>query len=196
MDFGDELPLTASIPADHWGFMTRRLRYLEAVIVQILGDRSLLKEWYTAGELADLGLPGLPLTRQGIARLAKARGWRSEITLQRGQEVRIYHCTALPARAFDGMLDRIILRRAIRKAGIPEPAPAMPSPATSPPPPPTDNTAPPWVLPLLRIVRESGTLSVASAIKELPPHLPPGVPCPTDQEAEAVLRKLGMIAGE
>jgi hypothetical protein len=63
MDFGDELPLNTSIPTEQWAFMTRRLHYLEAVVVQILGDRSLLREWYTAGELAELRLPGLPLTR-------------------------------------------------------------------------------------------------------------------------------------
>lgn len=196
MDFGDELPLSATIPADHWASMKRRLVYLEAVIIQILGDRSLLKEWYTAGELADLRLPGLPHTRQGVARLANARGWRSHITMQRGREARLYHCTALPARAFDGLLDRIIVRGAMRRADA---APAAPARSTTPHAAPVpsipENTAPPWVLPLLRIVRASGSLSVASAVEELPRHLPPGVACPSHQEAEDMLRKLGMVAG-
>lgn len=200
MDFGDELPLTASIPADHWGFMTRRLRYLEAVIIQILGDRGLLKEWYTAGELAELQLPGLPRTRQGIARLASTHRWRNQIIMQRGQEARVYHCTVLPHRAFDGLLDRIICRGALRRA---ESIPLAPSTtpaentATLRPATPreaaTENTAPPWVLPLLRIVRETGNSSVAAALDELPRHLPPGVECPTHDEAEIVLSKLGML---
>ncbi|CAO3437226.1 DNA-binding protein [Azospirillum doebereinerae] len=198
MDFGDELPFTAAIPADHWGFMTRRLRYLEAVIIQILGDRSLLKEWYTAGELAELQLPGLPRTRQGIARLANARGWRSQIGLHRGQEARIYHCTVLPHRAFDGLLDRIICRGALRRTETVPPAP--PDDAATPRPmaphkAATENTAPSWVLPLLRIVRETGNPSVAAALDELPRHLPPGVACPTHEEAETVLSKLGMLVG-
>ena len=202
MDFGDELPFTASIPADQWGIMTRRLRYLEAVIIQILGDRSLLKEWYTAGELAELALPGLPGTRQGIARLANAHGWRSHIVMRRGQEARVYHCTVLPARAFDGLLDRITLRRAARRAeavppGLsPAPATRAAAPRQAPPPAPTtENTAPPWVLPLLRIIRETGSLSVDAALGELSNSLPPGMACPTREEAQTVLSRLGYLSG-
>lgn len=34
------------------------------------------QEWWTAAEIADAGLPGLPLSRQGVERLVKSLGWR------------------------------------------------------------------------------------------------------------------------
>jgi hypothetical protein len=97
-------------------------------------------------------------------------------------------------RAFDAMIDRIIMRNVMRRH--PAPAPAVPAPAQ-----PAiskvvkDNASLPWILPLLRIVRQ-GRLSIAGVVEELPRHLPAGAPCPTYQEVEAELLKLGMVAGD
>jgi len=63
-------PLTVTVPADDWAFTNRRLRYLEGVIVQILRDGGSVKEWYTAAELAALGLSGLPRSS------GASSGWR------------------------------------------------------------------------------------------------------------------------
>ena len=85
-DDNDMLALTVSVPAEQWDFARRRLRYMEAVIVQILRDAARFKEWYSAAELAALGLRGLPGTKQGIARLAASQKWRRRIVTGRGGE--------------------------------------------------------------------------------------------------------------
>ena len=36
------------------------------------------KEWWTAQEIADAGLPDLPASMQGAADLAKRNGWRAQ----------------------------------------------------------------------------------------------------------------------
>ena len=36
-----------------------------------------MRAWFTLGELADMGLPGLPQTRTGMAQLAKRHSWAS-----------------------------------------------------------------------------------------------------------------------
>lgn len=192
MKDGDEFALTVTVPAEQWAFACRRLLFLEASVVQILSDRGWLREWFTAPELAALRLPGLPTTRQGVARLAKAERWRCRIVLQRGQEVREYHCTALPGRAFDQFIERIITA----PRPVSEVVPPHPAIAATPAPPiavKASNAIQPWVLPLMRIIRTQGVLSVARAMRELSEHLPPGAPRPTVEEAEEVLRGMGML---
>ena len=34
-----------------------------------------IREWWPAGRLADMGLPGLPATSRGVELLAKRQGW-------------------------------------------------------------------------------------------------------------------------
>lgn len=67
----------------------------------------LTKEWFTAVELAALGLPGLPATKRGINMLAAKVGWRSPSTAGtkwrergggRGGGVE-YHYSVLPSAA-------------------------------------------------------------------------------------------------
>jgi len=188
----DEFALTVEVPAEQWAFACRRVRFLEAAIVQILGDRGRLREWFSAPELASLSLPGLPTTRQGVARLAKAEEWRSRIVMRRGQEVREFHCAALPDRAFDGLIERVIAAPRHEGEDIP------PTNNTLPAKPPGDvtsdggNTTPPWVLPLMRVMRSQHVPSVESALRELPRHLPSGAGCPTLHEAMNALRDIGM----
>lgn len=56
-----------------------------------------MKEWWTAQELADLNLPGLPGTVQNIRRAAEIRQWKSRKRESgKGKE---YHLSALPLAA-------------------------------------------------------------------------------------------------
>lgn len=190
----DDLPLTVTIPVAEWGYLVRRTRYLEAVAVQILRDHERLREWYAPGELAALNLPGLPATAQAIGRRAREERWlwRSHRGTggRRGRETREYHVVSLPARAFDALIERIL--------ALPAPSDTAPLvvPAEPLPPPRRGDAAPSWVLPLLRVIRRQGKLSVAGAVSALSRELPPDAPRPDYAEAEAMLRSLGMVAGE
>lgn len=64
-------------------------------------------EWYTAKDLAALGLPGLPGTVQGINKLAKRDGWLSRPRQGRGGGVE-YRLSSLPETARIALLDRAI----------------------------------------------------------------------------------------
>lgn len=64
---GNSLPLSVQVSLHDWNFVRRRCAYLEAVLVQLLRDKSLLREWFPAGELAALRLSGLaPLVRPAM----------------------------------------------------------------------------------------------------------------------------------
>lgn len=191
----DDFPLTVNVPVKEYAYVTRRARYLEAVALQVLGDRRRLREWFSAADLAALRLPGLPTTPQALGRLARSERWSWRDAAGQGRNVREYHCTALPARAFEALIDRIrpvaaTEGRAARAAS------AQLTPPVSAPKPKIKEAAPPWLLPLLRVIRRQEKLSVAGAVAALPACLPPGVACPTYEEAEAALRSIGMVAGE
>ena len=190
-DDGGGLPLSVTVAADEWAFVRRRVRYLEAVIIQVLRDKNRLREWYGAAELAALVLPGLPRSRQGIGKLAAAQNWRRR--MERGRFE--YHCASLPGRAFDGLLQRIIgTPDELADDGIaPLPAPVVPAPPAPVKAPiaANTNTAPVWVLPLLRVLKANpGELE--QAVAELPERLPAGVECPTIGEVRATLERLGI----
>jgi hypothetical protein len=178
----DNLPLTINIAADQWAFTCRRLKYLEAVIIQILRDAKRLKEWFSAAELAAFRLRGLPRS--------SARLWRFRDASGNGGARREYHCTALPEPAFADLLDRIMLPPGTASAGGQHASPEIPLPQTPKAAPP-DNAAPPWMLPLMRSLRGGRLLTVREAVEALPAALPPGVTCPTCEEAETVLRRFG-----
>lgn len=182
-------PLTVTVPADDWAFTNRRLRYLEGVIVQILRDGGSVKEWYTAAELAALGLSGLPRSKRGIIRLATAHRWRRRVVTGRGGERYQFHCASLPDHAFHDLLDRII---ALPGDDTPPEIPAVPARAREPDRP--TNATPPWVLPLMRVLKAQTAPSLVKALDDLSQRLPPGIPCPTHEEAERVLRELGVVA--
>ena len=80
----DRFDLTVSVPADEWADAQRRLAWLEGMLLRIVRERSALREWYGAGELEALQLPGLPPSRQAIARLANKEG---SPRIRRGQRV-------------------------------------------------------------------------------------------------------------
>jgi hypothetical protein len=190
-----ELPLTIHVDADQWAFTNRRLQYLEAVIIQILRDAARLKEWFSAAELASFRLRGLPQSRQGVSRLANARGWRFRLAPYRGGVRQEYHCAALPPPAFADLLDRILSPIVGGGATQAEsaPSPDVPTPEVPEPEMPPTNTAPPWVLPLVRCLRGGNVTTVREAVAALPSSLPAGVACPTCEEAETVLRRFGYL---
>lgn len=179
------LSLTVAVPVEELAYLKRRARYLEAVMLQVLRDHSRIREWFSAAELASLALPGLPRTKSGLARVATAHGWRRRISLGRGGERFEYHVTALPPRAFDHLVGLIMdspLPGATHSL-----APALP--AAAPPPPPAEMT-PPWMLPLLRLVKASG-MTAEAAVRELGFALPASVPVPTVAEAREALARFG-----
>jgi putative transposase len=64
------------------------------------------RDWFTAGEIAALGLPGLPTTRQNVQALADARFWGAEALRGTGWRPRAgrgggveYHLSLLPPAA-------------------------------------------------------------------------------------------------
>jgi len=182
----DGFNLTVTISTDELGTMRRRIAFLEATLVQVLRGQRALREWFTAAELEHLRLPGLPASRGAITRQARKQGWKVRTTGE-GNE---YHFSTLPRHAFAALIDRVIAPAATsEESGRPVPAIAPPPPM--PPPAPADTT-PPWLLPLMRVIRTEAPTTVGEAMKLLPAYLPLGVNLPTLAEATEVLRSLGM----
>lgn len=196
MDNEDGLTLSAVIPAAELGRLRRRVMFLEAALVQVLRDERQVREWFAAGELAALMLPGMPVTASGIARLARRERWEQRITMRRGAERVVYHFSSLPRAAFAELLARV-LRGGEGPDGIAEHDAAAPFPALAPPPPmraarpAASNATPQWLLPLVRIVK-GGVTRVEDAVAELAFALAPDVACPTVAEARATLRAYGV----
>jgi len=145
-------------------------------------------------ELVALDLPGLPRHKNAITRLARAERWTTRSTRCQGGERHEYHFSSLPRRAFDALIERVV--KGPSPADLPTgTALELPDlPAAPAPIPPPDNAAPPWVLPLMRAIRSEAPLTVKEALDVLPRYLPAGVCCPTADEAEEVLRRMGMVS--
>ncbi|SMF41970.1 Mu DNA-binding domain-containing protein [Tistlia consotensis] len=185
----NDFPLTVTVGADEWAYVNRRMHFLEAVVIQVLRHKAGLKEWFSAAELAALGLPGLPATRQGINRAARQRGWRfREVPARSGFRCE-YHVTTLPAAAFDDLVKRIVTERR-QVAPIAGTAPSLPAgPAVAPAP---SRTAPQWVLPLMRMLKRREASTLEAAVERLADRLPPDVRCPSYAEARETLAALGI----
>lgn len=186
--------LKVHVPAEEWAYVNRRMTYLEAVLVQVLRGRDRIQEWYEAADLAALRLPGVPTSKNAVTRAAKAGGWlRREVTGLGGVRYQ-YHCTSLPARAFDALVGRILDVSGAPGAPIQTPVPEI-EPAPAPEEPQEDNTAPPWVLPFMRLLKGGAQGDLAAAWKALPEHLPPNVVLPTREEAAETIVRLGLLKG-
>lgn len=183
------------VPAEEWAYLRRRSTFLEAVLAQVLHDRARVQEWYGAAELAALALPGLPRTKAGITRLARASGWYSRAATGRGGERFEYHFTSLPGRAFDALIARIV-GIATPSDDPAEDVPPVPEidPAPQAPAPAADNAAPSWVLPFMRLLKGANG-DLAAAWRSLPDHVPVGIALPTRQEAAETLLRLGLVQG-
>ena len=181
-----ELPLTVHVPADDWAYAQRRLIWLETLLLRVVRDRGRMQEWYDAGELAALRLPGLPPSRTGIAQKARREGWPRQSLPERRVA---FHVSALPARAFDALIARMLDLPPLA-ADTAELFDLPAAPATEPALPP--NAAPVWVLPLMRILRGEAEGDLARAWRALPDRLPTGTALPDAEEAAKVLVALGL----
>ena len=180
----DDLFLTVQVPADEWAYCQRRLTYLETLLLRIVRDHKAMQEWYDTAELVALRLPGLPQSRQGIAQKARRESWHNRKT---GNRVTV-HVTALPARAFDALIARILDLPPI-EADTEDlfTVPAAPVPEAPMP----ENAAPPWILPLMRLMRTEGDWGRAWCA--LPGHLPEGVQLPDVKDAAKILVQLKLM---
>lgn len=191
--------LLSAVPSAELAKLRRRIAFLEAAVLQIVRDEQRLREWFTAAELAALRLPGLPGTASGIAKQARRERWEHQITRGRGGERVVFHFSALPRIAFAAFIDLVVRGEAgddmpPAPAGV-EAFPAVARPAAPAIGRPMERAAaPPWVLPLMRLMK-GGTASLEDALKALPAAAPKGIRCPSYEEALDVLRGLGVIAG-
>ena len=156
-------------------------------MLRIVRDRAAFPEWYDAGELADMRLPGLPASRSAISQKAGREGWMRRTA--KGRRV-LFHASSLPARAFDALIARILDLPELETET--EELFALPVPPAPEPLP--ENAAPAWVLPLMRLIRREGDL--AKAWRALPDHLPDGIPLPDVEDAAKMLVKLKLIKGQ
>lgn len=181
--------LTINIAADEWAYLNRRVDYLETLLLRVVRDRKHIQEWYSAADLAALRLPGLPHSQAGVTRKATAGQWprRSAGISPRGPF--LYHVSVLPARSFDALMGRILDLPEIeaQTAGMFD----LPSPLALPEPMP-ENTAPVWVLPLMRILKGEAQGNLGRAWQALPQRLPHGTTLPSVEEAAQILVNLGL----
>lgn len=190
-----ELSLKITKPAAEWARLQRRLMYLEATLVQVLRENHSLKEWFTASELVALDLPGLPSHKNAVTRLGRVGRWLTRSTPCQGGARHEYHFSALPRRSFEALIERVL--RGAAPADLPSFAPGLPDLLPASPRPPIrapENAEPPWVLPLMRAIRSEHFETVQEALEALPRYLPAGVPCPTANDAEDTLRRLGWVS--
>lgn len=180
----DELSLTVQVPADEWAYSQRRLIYLETLLLRIVRDRGAMQEWYDAGELSALRLPGLPPSRTALSQKARRESWPH----RRSGKRLAFHVSALPARAFDALIARILDLSPI-EADTDDlfTVPAAPVPAVAMP----ENAAPPWVLPLMRLMRTERDWG--RAWRALPDHLPEGIRLPDVNDAAKILVKFKLF---
>lgn len=182
----DGFELTVTLPASELAALRRRATYLEAILIQVFRQRRTIKEWFTAAELAEMRLPGLPTVKGAVTRLARRDGWRTRAAGERNE----YHFSTLPRKAFETLIDRVIAPA----VGVDEPGQV---PAFSPPPPvpeaPATGTAPPWLLPLMRVIRTEAPATIREAMGLLPRYLPKGVALPTVEDVLPELQRLGMF---
>lgn len=181
----ERFDLTVQVDAGAWAYAQRRLSFLETLLVRVLREHFEVQEWFTASEFEVLRLPGLPTHRSTITRKARQEGW--ECRWAQGRY--LFHVSALPSRAFDALLTRILdLPPVEAEAGAWFDLPSPPAPE----PPMPVNTAPQWVLPLMRLMRNETDGDLARAWRELPHHVPEGTALPTVQEAAQVLVRFGL----
>lgn len=185
-------PLDVTVPAAEWGMLKRRAAFLEAALIQVLRDGEAIKEWFSVADLAALRLPGIPTARNAITRAARDQGWMAREVPGPGGAKLVYHFSSLPRRAFEELIDRVVRHPPPGSEHVaPAHQVAAARPKAAPAASPADGAEPPWLLPLVRIIRRGGA-DVETALDELPEVLPAGIPCPTREEALAALSRLGL----
>lgn len=185
-DQGFELSVT--IPATELATIRRRVRYLEATLIQVMRGSKGIKEWFSSADLEALRLPGLPSSKGAITRQAREQDWRA----RSNGTCKEYHFSTLPRRPFEALIDRVLAPAALDGQAT-DHVPAFAPPQTLPSPSPPGAT-PPWLLPLMRVVRSEAPATIREAVELLTHHLPKGAPVPTIDEAIDALRSVGMIS--
>lgn len=184
------LDLTVQVPADEWAWNQRRLIYLETLLLRILREKERIQEWYTASEIAGMRLPGVPGSHAGITRKATSGNWPRISALRQGRRCFVYHVSGLPARAFDALIARLLdLPEMDADVSTLFDLPPVPPPSSPRLP---DNTAPPWVLPLMRLMKGEAQGNLGVAWQALPAHLPCGMALPSVDEAAEILVTFGL----
>lgn len=193
MDFSDQdfMDLRAGISSAQLGRLHRRIRYLEAALVQVLRDESALREWFSSSEIVSFELPGLPRTVSGMTRHAKDNAWEKRIVMGPRGEQKEYHFTSLPARAFDIMLERV-LRNPMQDQETASLVPNIPRTKSKPAVSSTGQATSQWLLPLMRILKKE-PMPIGEAVLRLPPDFHTGRR-PDLHEVVFELRQLGLIA--
>ena len=186
----DGFDLTVSVPASEWAYNQRRTTYLEALLLHVIRDGWRIQEWFSAADLAAKGLPGLPRTAEAISRKAGKEDWRRRKVKVSGTWRFFYHVSSIPARTFDELISRILALPKIDEmaASVPNLPDAEPARNAE-----IENTAPPWVLPLMRILKTETQGDLGEAWEILPERLPPNVALPSVEEAAKVLVRLGLV---
>lgn len=180
--------LSVTLPAVELAALKRRVRYLEATLIQIMRGTRGIREWFTSAELEALRLPGLPASKGAITRQARDQEWIARFSGEHNE----YHFSTLPRRAFEALIDRVLAPASGH--GAPEhQVPTIAAPAPDPSPPTTSATQP-WLLPLMRVVRMEAPATVQEAVELLSRHQPKGAPLPTIAEAIEALRRVGMVS--
>jgi hypothetical protein len=184
----NQLDLTVQVPADEWAYAQRRLTYLETLLLRMVRDKAHIQEYYDAAERAALRLPGLPTTKAGITARATAEHWPRRRAKGRKGYRYIYHASNLPARAFDTLIARLLDLPPLEVEMVdvfelPHPT----APETTP-----QNTAPPWVLPLMRLMRGPAQGNLSQAWLSLPDHVPKGTVLPDVKQAAKILLAFGL----
>jgi Mu DNA-binding protein len=193
MSKNDGFDLVVRVSAEDWEKMKRRVRYLESVVVQICRDKVQIKEWFTASDLVDLRLTGLPQSKAGITRLAQRQEWIRRTVRGAGGATYQYHFYSLTAPAFDDLISRIVNEQIEQADHLPEHAPKLAPPPPMPVIENTERTAAPWMLPLMRVVRSGKADTVGDIMRDLPQALPIGVDCPSVEQVRAALVNMGLI---
>jgi len=182
MFVSDSFDLTVQVPADAWATAQRRIAFLEAAVTRLARERRDIQEWFNAEQLAALRLPGLPSTRQGIASRAARGKWPRRPAFAGGGSHFVYHLTSLPPSAFDAIISRLL--------DLPDSMEFEPAADLAVAE--AENTAPPWVLPLMRLMKGEANGNLGRAWRELPAHLPRGAVLPSVDEAARILVNLGL----
>lgn len=196
--FFSNLDLTVTISADEWAHCQRRLAFLNALSIELTRRNAMISEWLSASELVALRLPGLPRSVSGMTRHAQSAHWQSRQDTQAGRRGTLYHVASLPNAAFEHLVSRSFAHCAAVETATERPTASggQDTPRTTPTMPVVQssagNTAPPWVLPLMRLMKGRPRADLGAAWSELPRHLPPGTNLPPIREAAEVLLRLGL----
>lgn len=185
------LDLTVSVPAEEWAYLRRRATYLEALLMRFVRDNTGMREWFPAAELAGMLLPGLPTTPEAVTRRASQEKWAKRKTRAYGRWFTVYHVYSLPKRAFDALVARLLDLPSIDDTTPLENV--LPHDPTQAPKATAPNAAPPWVLPLMRIMKRETDGNLREAWRRLPEQLPPDVALPDVEEAATILVNLGIL---